>query len=224
MGKVDTLAKEMQRIAAIQYDLQCRSARPSEVKRLTGRPIYYYILYAYLARATASEECGDYKRALEFVALYANGESWIQENDEEAKRIIEQFKEWAVANTYLYRLMSGEVDVLDEYVEYIATREDEIFIALWHILQAANVYHLNIDIILERFDEYIPFQSGTTELGEYEPTILKESYVQFLAELAMYQLNECKDAESATKLMLEGLNLSVAMGSRKIINSCLAYN
>ncbi|MGQ8873232.1 hypothetical protein [Paenibacillus sp. TSA_86.1] len=190
---------------------------------IAGRPIYYYILYAYLARATASEECGNYKRALEFVALYAHGESWIREKDEEATRIIGQFTEWAVANTYLYRLMSGEVDVLNEYVEYIAIHEDEIFIALWHILQAANIYHLNIDSILERFNEYIPYQSGQTEFGEYEPTILKESYVQFLAELAMYQLNECKDAESATKLMLEGLNLSVAMGSRKIINSCLAY-
>lgn len=72
----------------------------------------------------------------------------IQEKDEEAKRILGQFSEWAVANTFLYRLMSGEVDVLNEYANYIASQEDEIFIAVWHMVQATNLYGLNIDSIL----------------------------------------------------------------------------
>ncbi|WP_251508177.1 transcriptional regulator [Paenibacillus polysaccharolyticus] len=221
-GKVDTLAKEMHRIATIQYDLQCRSVRPSEVKRLTGRPIYYYILYAYLARATASEECGDYKRALEFVALYAHGESWIQEKDEEAARIIGQFTEWADANTLMYRLMSGEVDVLQEYTDYIALHEDEIFIAVLHITKAANLYHFNIDRILNRFSAYIPYQSEKTEFGEYQSVILKESYVHFLTDLAIYRFNENKDFTSAVNLTLEALKLSIIINSGKNIITCMS--
>ncbi|MGO4529002.1 helix-turn-helix domain-containing protein [Paenibacillus sp. 2TAF8] len=220
--KVDTLAKELHRIATIQYELCYRSARPSEVKKGTERPIYYYILYAYLAQATASEKCGDFKRALEIVGLYDHGERWIREKDEEAEQIIGQFSEWAAANTYLYRLMSGEVHVLDEYADYIATREGEIFIALWHMIRAANIYHINIDNVLERFAGYIPYQSGEAEFGEYKPNIIKEKYIQFLGDLAVYRFNEGKDFHSATELMLEGLNLSIAMGSSRIINSCLA--
>jgi len=220
-AKVDALAKELHRIATIQYDLQCRSERAEEGRKRSERPLYYYILYAYLARATASEECGDYKRALEFVALYAGGESWVKEKDEEAKQIIGQFSEWAVANTYLYRLMSGEVDVLHEYADYIASREDEIFIAVRYIVQAANLYGFNIDSILERFAAYIPYQSDKTEFGEYKPTILKESYVQFLSDLAVYRFNQSKDATTAVKLVLKGLNLSITINSSKNIITCM---
>ncbi|MBT2286518.1 transcriptional regulator [Paenibacillus polymyxa] len=219
--KVDALAKEMHRIATIQYDLQCRSVRSEEGQTRTERPLYYYILYAYLAQSTASEKCGDYKRALEFVALYASGESWVKEKDEEAKQIVGQFSKWAVANTFLYRLMSGEVDVLEEYADYIASHEDEIFIAMQHIVQAANLYGLNIDSILERFTAYVPYQSDKTEFGKYKPNILKESYTQFLGDLAVYRFNENKDAGSAIKLMLEGLDLSIKINNRKIINNCM---
>lgn len=220
-AKVDALAKEMHRIATIQYDLQCRSERSEEGPKRTERPLYYYILYAYLARSTASEECGDYKRALEFVALYANGESWVQEKNEEAKQILGQFSEWAVANTYLYRLMSGEVEVLNEYADYIASQDDEIFIAVRHIVQAANLYGLNVDRILERFAAYIPYQSEKTEFGEYKPTILKESYAQFLSELAVYRFNESKDYVSAIKLILAGLSLSITINSGRNIMTCM---
>ncbi|MBB6019642.1 transcriptional regulator with XRE-family HTH domain [Paenibacillus sp. JGP012] len=220
--KVNTLAVEMQRIATIQYEWCNRSVRPAEVEKGTERPLYYYILYAYLAQATASEKCGDYKRALELVSLYDGGESWIREKDEQAQQIIRQFSEWAVANTYLYRLMSGEVHIIHDYANYIATREAEIFTALWHMIQAANLYHFNIDAILERFAEYIPYQSEKAEFGEYKPAIIKERYVQFLGDLAVYRFNESKDIHSATELMLEGLNQSIAMGSSKIMTSCLA--
>ncbi|NUU75315.1 helix-turn-helix domain-containing protein [Paenibacillus xylanilyticus] len=189
-AKVDALAKEMHRIATIRYDLQCGSGRLVESQKRTEQPLYYYILYANLARSTASEECGDYERALEFVSKYAAGESWIQEKDEEARHIIKQFSEWAVANTFLYRLMSGEVGVLHEYVNYIASHEDEIFIAVRHMVQAANLYKLNIDNILERFASYIPYQSNKTEFGQYKQAILKESYAQFLSDLAVYRLDQ----------------------------------
>ncbi|ASA26157.1 transcriptional regulator [Paenibacillus donghaensis] len=218
-AKVDELAKEMHRVATIQYDLQCLSEHTDEGQRRTERPLYYYILYAYLARSTASEECGDYKRALDFVALYSNGESWVQETGEEARRIIGQFSEWAIANTYLYRLMSGDVEVLDEYANYIASQEDEIFVAVRHMVQAANRYGCNIDSILERFSAYIPYQADQTEYGEYKPEILKEGYAQFLSDLAVYHLNQNEDY--AMKYILEGLELSITMNSSKIIITCM---
>lgn len=220
-AKVDALAKAMHRIATIQYDLQCRSERKAGGQKRTERPLYYYILYAYLARSTASEGCGDYNRALEFVSLYADGESWVQEKDEEARQIIKQFSDWAVANTYFYRLMSGEGDVLHEYANYIASHEDEIFFAVRHIVQAANLYGWNIDNILERFAAYIPYQSDKTEFGEYKEAILKESYAQFLSDLAVYRFNESKDSVSAIKILLEGLNLSIIINSSKNIITCM---
>lgn len=219
-SKVDALAEEMGRIASIQYDLAWRQTeRLGTRQKPPERPLYYYILYAYLARATASEECRDYKRALSFVELYANGGKWVKEKDKEAEQILTQFAEWAVANTYLYRVMSGEIDVIDEYADYIASQEDEIFVAVRHIVQAANLYGVNVDHILERFKAYIPYQSEKVEFGEYKPAILKESYVQFLSDLAIYRFNQSKDTTLALNLVLKGLESSININSSKSIIS-----
>lgn len=218
-AKVDELALEMHRVATIQYELQNNSEHSNEGRRRTERPLYYYILYAYLARSTASEECGDYKRALDFVALYSNAESWVKENNEDSRHIIAQFSEWAIANTYLYRLMSGDVEVLDEYANYIASQEDEIFVALRYMVQAANKYGCNIDSILERFSGYIPYQADKIEIEQYKPAILKEGYAQFLSDLALYRLNQNEDY--AIKYVLKGLELSIIINSSKNIITCM---
>ncbi|MEK3793468.1 transcriptional regulator [Paenibacillus sp. FSL R7-0204] len=220
--RVDELAKKMHRIASIQYELENRrSDTIDEGLKRPERPCYYYILYAYLARATASEECGDYKRALSFVKMYANGERWVHENDEQSRQIIAQFSKWAVANTYLYRLMTGELDVLDEYADYIALHENEIFVAVRYIVRAANVFKLNVDSILDRFAPYIPYESSKTEFGEYKQTILKESYAQFLIELAIYLFNHNKSKEQALNTVLKGLEISIAMNSSKNMVACM---
>ncbi|MDR6726528.1 MULTISPECIES: helix-turn-helix domain-containing protein [Paenibacillus] len=219
--KVDSLGRDMHRIATVQYELNQRSKRKEEVGRRTERPLYYYILYSLLARSTASEECGDYSRALEFTRLYANGESWVHEKDEEAQRIVGQFADWAVANAYLYRLMSGEVHIMDEYVDYITSREDEIFVGVRHIVQIANQYDLNIDHILERFAAYIPNSSERAEIGEYQPAIIEEGYAQFLSDLAVYHFKQSKHPSLAIKHILEGLQVSIRINSGKNIITCM---
>ncbi|WP_405113086.1 transcriptional regulator [Paenibacillus sp. FSL K6-1217] len=220
--RVDELAKEMHRIASVQYELENRRSDTIEggLKR-PERPFYYYILYAYLARATASEACGDYGRALSFVQLYANAERWVHENDEQSRQIIAQFSEWAVANTYLYRLMSGELDVIDEYADYIALHENEIFVAVRYIVQAANVFKLNVDSILDRFAPYIPYELGKTDCGDYKQAILQERYAQFLIDLAIYQFNHSKGKEQALNTVLKGLEISIAMNSSQNIIACM---
>ncbi|WKL04884.1 hypothetical protein Q0F98_19815 [Paenibacillus amylolyticus] len=47
--------------------------------------------------------------------MYAYGQGWLQEQDEESERIQQQFGEWATANTYLYRMLSGEREIVHEY-------------------------------------------------------------------------------------------------------------
>lgn len=220
--RVDELAKEMHRVASVQYELEDRrSDTIEEGLKHPERPFYYYILYAYLARATASEASGDYGRALSFVALYANAERWVQENDEQSRQITAQFTKWAVANTYLYRLMSGELDVIHEYADHIALQENEIFVAVRYMVQAANQFKLNVDSILERFASYIPYEFIKTDCGDYKQAILQESYAQFLIELAIYQFNHNKSREQAINTVLKALETSIAMNSSRNMIACM---
>lgn len=181
--KVNELAQELLRLASVQYKLHCKSDRKYDQKRIHKKPLYSYILYAQLMRAYVYEELEDYKAALEIVPLYMDG-SWIEEDGEEVNQVLNQFREWGIANTYLYRIMDGQKEVLDEYVDYISTQENEIFISLFRIVQTANRYQWDVDHILQRFSAYIPYRRH----GIRNKQINDDHHARFRSELATYYL------------------------------------
>lgn len=222
-SKVDVLAEQLQQLASSLYYLEKPTPNFSGNSTQAEQPTYYYILYSYLARAAASEHLGDYERALTFVPFYGNGEEWVREKDETAQNITHQFSEWATVNSLLFRLMSGEIEVIDEYVSYIAEHEDEIFIALCHMIQAANKFNINIDDILERFWGHVPIKVEEIIAGVYKQEILKEAYACFFIDLAIYNFNVNNNVKKAIKYLLVSLDLSVKINSKKHIMNCFTW-
>ncbi|CQR58699.1 helix-turn-helix domain-containing protein [Paenibacillus riograndensis] len=219
--KVEELAQEMLHLAKIRYDLKGHSAQKYDNEKTSERPLYFYILYAYLMRSNVYKERGDYKTALELVPFYTDG-SWIKENDEEVQRTLLQFREWGKANTYLYRLLEGQAEVLDEYVEYISSQSGEIFIALYNIIKSANCFHWKVDHILERFSGYIPLishQTYVTELGDYNQQIMSDQYARFLTELAAYSLQHKR--KEGIRYILESLESSTKINNESNIIKCV---
>ncbi|MFM9281582.1 hypothetical protein [Paenibacillus jiagnxiensis] len=210
--KVDELAVEMLRIATIQYERPATERKPK-------KPFYFYILYGWLIRSTVCEEFQDYEGALSYVSKYEQGELWIREDDEEARRHIHQFAEWAAANRYLYRVLSGEAAALEDYADFVASRPDEIFYALGYMVKAANRFDLDIDHILERFSAYIPSIEIEGRYGPYDNSIVKEKIPQFYSDLGVYRFKRGHD--NAINLILEGLRLSVDINSVRNMVNCL---
>lgn len=210
-NRVDELAQDMIRIAKIQYE-----KFPNEQR--TERPLYFYILYGCLIRGTVCEELGDYANALKYVSLYAEAD-WIQEKDESAVWYKNQFSEWATANGYLYRVMSGDAEALDEYANFVAGHPEEIFIALSQIVQAANQFGYDIDRILERFSDYIPFQEMEGEKGQYNVSVISEKSAKFFADLGRYKSKH--DPAVAIDHILKGLRLSININSLKNMITCM---
>lgn len=91
--------------------------------------------------------------------------AWVREDTDKVREVKAQFQEWAIANSYLHRLMAGQMDVLTEYVEFIAARENEILPALMKIMQAANRYQFNVDGIIERFQDQLDFKELRSRIG-----------------------------------------------------------
>ncbi|MNO17303.1 hypothetical protein D3C76_69990 [compost metagenome] len=217
-SKVEELAQEMLRLATLRYNLQRHSNRKQSNEKNPDKPLYRYILYSHLMLSCVCEEHRDYKSALKFVALYMDG-SWIQEDDEDAKRTLAQYQEWGTANSMLYRLMSGQHEVLPEYVEYIAPQKDEIFVALYNIIKSANLYDWNVDHILERFAAYIPYRTNLTEFGEYNQQVMADQYARFLVELAAYYLhNNCN---KGITLILQSLESSGRINNESNVIKCV---
>ncbi|MEK3838770.1 MULTISPECIES: helix-turn-helix transcriptional regulator [unclassified Paenibacillus] len=216
-SKVNELALELFRLATIRYDLYCNPKYKEAVKS-GERPLCFYILYAHLMRANAYEECGEYKKALELVPLYLDVD-WIHEESEEAKRTVAQFQEWGKANTYLYRLLDGQLEVLDDYVNYISTQQGEIFIALFYIVKSANLYNWNVDSILERFAGYMPYRIHLTEFGVYNQQIKADQHARFLVELGVYYLRNKRS--EGIGYILQSLESSSKLNNESIIFKCV---
>lgn len=218
-SKVDLLAQELGRKAAIQYKNKYKSPRRSNLQKESERPLCFYILYSQLLRSAVCDEYGDYAQALHYVSLYSDM-SWVREDTEEAYHTMEQFKEWSTANALLYRLMSGQMEVLSEYVDFIGSRNEEIFPALYKILQAANRYQFNVDEIINRFSMHIAYKEQHSRLRTFNIQITADRYTSLLCELATYYLNTQR-YKTGIMYILKSLESSVNINNESTVIRCV---
>lgn len=220
-NKVDELAQQLYKISIIEYKLHrsSKSKRLESHKRQPKRPLCSYPLYALMLRSVVCEENEDYEQALHYVHLYANPD-WLQQDfQEDSKRTKEQFKEWAVANIMLYRLMSGDFEVLPKYLNFISSHEDELFTAIYKLVQSANRHSYNIDSVLDRFSSHISVRSYRNKIAEYDQQIMDEQYSCLLSELAKYHLSYNRN--EGIQYILQALQFSIRINSEKSIVRCM---
>ena len=211
------LAKRMGEKARKQYDngdhfLGADSDKPNQ-------PVIPYVLYSYMVSENYYALLGDYERALQYVSKYDFPE-WIVNPSEEERKFLNQFHEWAVANRYLYKLLSGDQNVLPEYVEYISTRENEIFIGLCNIVLAANRFKMQIDQVLERFKDYLVYKSQRHQIGTINEQMTLDNYTRLLAELGIYYLN-AKQYERGLAYIVDSFEYSIRIRSDKGMLRCM---
>ena len=220
MDKVEELAKVMGHKAAILYKYKCEGRRKESSKEPT-MPLFLYISYSNVLCTAAYGTRGDYDKALYYASLYADM-SWVQEDTEEAKRIISQFKGWSTANRYLYLLMKGNLDVLQEYIAHVEQLEEkELLPALYKILQAANHYYWDVDDIILRFERNIEFfkrQHGG--IGTYNPQVTNDRYARFIIELSLYYLSK-KEYDIGIDCLLDSLETSSIINNEACLIRCV---
>ncbi|MGO4788926.1 helix-turn-helix domain-containing protein [Paenibacillus sp. 2KB_20] len=218
-SKVDMLAKEMGRKAKIQYAFKYeKDGIRYHHDREPQKPLFLYIIYSYLMCSAVCDERGDYEQALRYVALYSDL-SWVKEDSEEALAIKDNFKMWAIANTYLYKVMMGDFEIIAEYVGFIETKEDEILPALTKIFQAANRFQFDIDHVLLKFEDHI-LSLNQKDDGTYNYLVRAERYVRFQAELSRYYFTKGRYDEGA-KSALDGLASAIKIRNENATLQCV---
>jgi transcriptional regulator with XRE-family HTH domain len=213
---MEVLARKMGHKARLQYKNNCKFAIMSDGQE---KPVIFYILYSFLIQANVRREAGNFEEALSYLSMYENPD-WIKAPSDQEKIIINQFKEWARANRYLYRLMSGHSDVLVEYVSYVESRTDEIFTALCNIAVAANRHRFNIDHILEKFKEYQAYKPQRSRLGKMSEQVTMNQYARLLTELGIYYLNSKKFNRGLT-FIVDSLEYSIRIKSDRGMLRCM---
>ncbi|MBE0339969.1 XRE family transcriptional regulator, partial [Paenibacillus sp. 28ISP30-2] len=150
--KVELFAKALGEKAEIQYKLSKQQHRAKkENSKQPSFPLFAYWAFSHLLRMQACGERRDYEQAFYHIKKYANL-SWVTDTDEETLKWKKNYEDWAVVNMYVNKLLSGDRNVLPDYVAYISSRKDEVLPALDNILEAANRYHFDVDDILKQFE------------------------------------------------------------------------
>ncbi|MNJ43300.1 hypothetical protein D3C77_383010 [compost metagenome] len=219
-NRLDLLADKMTIKAQAHYHFTHHSSKKNSLTLKTKRPLFLYIIYGYLLRSVVCEEREDYQQALYYVSLYSDLD-WVDDTSEEALKIIAQYKELALTNTYLYQLMMGNLEVLPLYLACIATQEDEVLPALSKIIHASKRYDFEIEPILESFHNYVmhldlqQMISGTTS-----KQVRADRYAYFLTELASFYFDKGMYNEGI-KSILDGLTVAIQISSESEVIKCV---
>ncbi|WP_017815234.1 hypothetical protein [Paenibacillus shenyangensis] len=209
--RVERIALQLREKAAFQYQLQ-----PKLSDHQLMRPLFVYISYSYLLLGGAYEYKKDYSKALRY--LNQSGDvSWVREEDEEAQIWKERFQNWAVVNSYVPRLLSGEEEVLNDYSEYIDEHKDELSMFLLNAAEAANQYGFNIDHILEKYrDELAEIEQSSQNIKVYTEQISLERYSSLSYELAEYYFSKGNYELGYSRLLIS-LKQSYILNDKKYI-------
>ncbi|WP_434954176.1 transcriptional regulator, partial [Paenibacillus polymyxa] len=221
--KVDEMARKMRAKAEIQYSMkhEQRSRERDESVNKLSRPLFVYISYADLLCASVCEAQDDYQQALQYTYAYADL-GWVEETDETTQHWIGLFQNWAECNIYVNTLLSGDISVLSDYVEYIAASkvDNEMVTKLLNVMFAANRYKLDINDILKRFDMVIDsfVQQPSSDIYTYQ--VVPEQTTRFKYELAKYYLNR-GNYSYGFKFLLDVLSKSLANNKESFFIRCI---
>ncbi|WP_346835946.1 helix-turn-helix domain-containing protein [Paenibacillus polymyxa] len=187
--KVEEIVTKLKNKAHYQYHRK-RDGKCINLESLKSpkRPLFFYLAYSSLLMAGVFEARGDYTNALQCTYAYADL-SWVKEDDEQTLHWKNLFREWAVANTYGNKLLSGDFEILPEYLDYIQNNEDEILPALVNIMEAANRFNQNVDPILHKFETELKRFISKTAVGMYTEYLIVEYMIYLFYEIADYYLN-----------------------------------
>ncbi|KAF6569115.1 helix-turn-helix transcriptional regulator [Paenibacillus sp. EKM206P] len=191
--KVEEVAELMRAKAEIQYNLKHEhKSRECESTNKLTRPLFVYISYADLLCAGVYEAQGDYLQALQYTYAYANLD-WVREMDEDTLYWINLFKGWAQANAVANKLLSGDINALYDYVEYIGapseTSEQDKVAQLLNIMMTANRYQIDVSDILQRFETDVNSLLQFPQSNDiYTKQVIPEQYARLSYELAYYHL------------------------------------
>ena len=216
--KVAQLAEKLKTKAIIQYDHYRKTGKA--LSQDSRKPVLFYIFYAYLCLGNVYFERQDFEMSLYYVALYAD-DSWVQNPTEEEQQVICKFKEWAVGNRYMHKLLAGHIEVLDDYVDYISSRENEVFPALCEIVLAANRHGFEIDSILVRFSGYLDYKEQVGLYGNINNQVTLNRYTRLAAELAIYYFSK-NNYVSGLNYLLYSLEISSQINSERGIIRCVS--
>lgn len=181
------------------------------------RPLVYYYGYGLLMKGIALKKHKRFEEAKLCIQQYSDL-GWFPDLNQAGQEAVQYFKFISEPNIFEIDLLSGNMNVLDRYVEFIQTNPTEILPGLITILEVANIYDVDIDGILQLFADPI---DGFKKYNQ--PDVIEYAYSHlFLFELTKYLFHK-SNYYAAIESTLEMLMLVHKTESTKIFKRAISF-
>ncbi|RRJ65808.1 hypothetical protein EHV15_24990 [Paenibacillus oralis] len=131
--------------------LELEGERSTKSKACERHPIYYFG-YSKLMKGLALQNKGQYSESKALVEEYSDL-SWLDDGSKKAKEEVEFFKLFSKANMLAVNLLSGRLEYLDPYIQFLKdARIEELIPGILNITDAAIKHDFDIGDVLTLFE------------------------------------------------------------------------
>jgi hypothetical protein len=199
---MESYADELRALANAVYRQELRRSGGKRTETIcTERPLVVYYGHGYLLKATALTKQGEYEAAKKYTAGYADL-SWFEVLDEAGHQAVDKFRLFAIGNNFTLELLEGNVNVVPDYVAFLADHPGEILPGLIIIMKSANLHKFSVDNVLTRFSrEMLRFE-------QFEDPINIDRLYRLYYQVAIYQIRN-KQYTTGVDYIIQSLELSI---------------
>ena len=101
------------------------------------RPLVYYYGFSHLMRGMAHQKMGQVDQARACIDQYAEL-GWLEDLDEVGMQVVQEFRHKAQVNRYALEIEAGQVQLLEEFVNFLLEHPEEWLAVLKVITEAGS--------------------------------------------------------------------------------------
>ncbi|WP_339284883.1 DNA-binding protein [Paenibacillus sp. FSL R5-0486] len=178
------------------------------------RPLVYYYGFSHLMRGMAHQKMGQVDQARACIDQYAEI-GWIENLDDVGMQVVQEFRHKAQVNRYALEIEAGQVELLEEFVNFLLEHLEEWLAGLKVITEAAVRHRWQIDRFLHVFEDQM-LGDGTEMNSSNNDDMYHYCYQRALYEQWMGRPQE------AVEFILQAIWLADKLGMDRYFIRCTA--
>ncbi|WJM08330.1 DNA-binding protein [Paenibacillus sp. PK1-4R] len=178
------------------------------------RPLVYYYGISHLMRGMAHQKLGQVDQARACIDQYAEL-GWLEDLDEVDMLVVQEFRHKALVNRYALEIEAGQVELLEEFVNFLLEHLEEGLAGLKVITEAAVRHRWQIDRVLHVFEDQIQ------GIGREEDSSNNDDMYHYCYQRALYEQWMGRPQE-ALEFILQAIRLADKLGMNRYFIRCTA--
>ncbi|MEO2210374.1 DNA-binding protein [Paenibacillus amylolyticus] len=212
MERADMLYQCVQSIHEERQEYQSKGVPAPHIH--IERPLVYYYGFSHLMRGMAHQKMGQVDQARACIDQYGDL-GWMEDLDEVGMLVVQEFKHKAQVNRYALEIEAGQVQLLEEFVNFLLEHSEEWLVGLKVITEAAVRHRWQIDRVLQVFEDQIKGVGRETDSSNNDD-MYRYCYQRALYEQWMGRPQEAVD------FILQAIRLADKLGMDRYFIRCTA--